>query len=735
MPTVHIRGEAPRIQVPHTTVTVSAARGESWADVARRVGEIADIVVPAGSTDLEVLTILTTALAEIVAAAQYSVIEPVRAATTADITLSGAQTIDGIAVVAGNRVLVKDQSSGAQNGIYVAAAGAWSRATDFDQTSEVIQGSYVRVTDGDSMSGAWVLVTADSITVGSTVQTWRMFSVDAFERLASTRAGMGASLVTGLVLPVYSRTSMKAVSTVRYKEVFLHEGGRSGIFMWDPDVPVATHQDDTAEGLYVAPESGEDGAWVRCYQGMVSVKWFGAIGDGVADDTAACQAAIDTVENTISGYLGEVTGMALLFPAGVYLITAPLEVPTNGGIKFFGEYGTASTVFIETPATDCFQVNGNNYRGGFFGLRFAGPAGQVVADCAAIRITGNGNQISAQDCWCGTLGFFVYGEPHSDSIFSHNTIEFVGTPFKLLGSGNGYFTITENSFYNCGPVSAGGSERGPLIDLEDTIVANISHNRFVADSPMSPQAGGLVKFTNCEDINFDFNIFSAGTVYTGATFVIDGGSRINILHNSLPPPNLGHIAAVGVENLTVENNRFPAQKSVGLVTANMIELEDCPQAAIGFNDFGSATNYVIYSHGASGEDVDISNNKFDGGPDQDAYSFIYVTGQDRVNISHNRMRDPISTAPSITVDTSAHVVVIGNVGVNSINIDPTCGPATYYGNIGCPVTAFTAPPLIGTWHQGNVLPDHSAGPGEPAERYCVTGGTPGTWKDKAPIEA
>ncbi len=58
--------------------------------------------------------------------------DSVRAATTGDITLSGVQAIDGVSVVAGDRVLVKDQSVGSANGIHVAAAGAWSRAADAD---------------------------------------------------------------------------------------------------------------------------------------------------------------------------------------------------------------------------------------------------------------------------------------------------------------------------------------------------------------------------------------------------------------------------------------------------------------------------------------------------------------------------------------------------------------------------------------------------------------------------
>ena len=57
--------------------------------------------------------------------------DSVRVATTANITLSGEQTIDGVSVVAGNRVLVKDQSTGSQNGLYLCVdGGSWTRATD-----------------------------------------------------------------------------------------------------------------------------------------------------------------------------------------------------------------------------------------------------------------------------------------------------------------------------------------------------------------------------------------------------------------------------------------------------------------------------------------------------------------------------------------------------------------------------------------------------------------------------
>lgn len=101
----------------------------------------------------------------------------VKVATTADITLSGTQTIDGVAVSAGDRVLVKDQSPGSENGIYVVAAGAWSRAADADADAEVTSGMFTFVEQGTvNADDGYVLTTDGTITVGSTALTFTQFS-------------------------------------------------------------------------------------------------------------------------------------------------------------------------------------------------------------------------------------------------------------------------------------------------------------------------------------------------------------------------------------------------------------------------------------------------------------------------------------------------------------------------------------------------------------------------------
>ncbi len=100
----------------------------------------------------------------------------VKAATTANITLSGAQTIDGVSVVAGDRVLVKNQTAAAQNGIYVAASGAWARSSDADTRSEWVS-AYSFVEEGATYSDTgWVCTVNAGGTLGTTAVTWSQFS-------------------------------------------------------------------------------------------------------------------------------------------------------------------------------------------------------------------------------------------------------------------------------------------------------------------------------------------------------------------------------------------------------------------------------------------------------------------------------------------------------------------------------------------------------------------------------
>lgn len=102
----------------------------------------------------------------------------VRVATTANITLSGLQTIDGVSVAAGNRVLVKNQSSAIQNGIYVASTSTWTRSSDFDgsPSTEVKSGDFCFVVEGTTNAGTGWILTTSSPVINSTPLTFQQFN-------------------------------------------------------------------------------------------------------------------------------------------------------------------------------------------------------------------------------------------------------------------------------------------------------------------------------------------------------------------------------------------------------------------------------------------------------------------------------------------------------------------------------------------------------------------------------
>jgi hypothetical protein len=111
------------------------------------------------------------------------------AATTANITLSGTQTIDGIALIAGDRCLVKDQTLSQNNGIYLVAAGAWTRATDMDTWAEV-PGAFTFIEQGTTLADTgWVCTSNAGGTLGTTPITWVQFA-----GVGSYTAGTGLTL-------------------------------------------------------------------------------------------------------------------------------------------------------------------------------------------------------------------------------------------------------------------------------------------------------------------------------------------------------------------------------------------------------------------------------------------------------------------------------------------------------------------------------------------------------------
>lgn len=177
---------------------------------------------------------------------------PCRCATTSAITLNGLQTVDGVALAADDRVLVKDQSTASQNGIYSASTGSWQRAADFDGALDVKRGTLAVVHSGTvNGSSMWQVTSSDPVVIGTSEVSFALIVVDSVTSLDFIQSGTGA---------------------------------------------VTRNAQDKMRDI-------------------VSVKDFGAVGDGTTDDTAAITDALSS-------------GSVVYFPAGAYLFSS-LTIPAG----------------------------------------------------------------------------------------------------------------------------------------------------------------------------------------------------------------------------------------------------------------------------------------------------------------------------------------------------------------------------------------------------------------------
>jgi len=122
--------------------------------------------------------------------------QPANAASTVNIaSLSGLQTVDTVSLVAGNTVLVKNQTNAADNGIYLVSSGAWTRSIGADTWDEYV-GAIIFIVSGTQADSAWYSMAQPGGTLGVTAINWSNFTVSAIYT-----AGTGLTL-TGTVFSI-----------------------------------------------------------------------------------------------------------------------------------------------------------------------------------------------------------------------------------------------------------------------------------------------------------------------------------------------------------------------------------------------------------------------------------------------------------------------------------------------------------------------------------------------------
>lgn len=149
---------------------------------------------------------------------------PARVATTVNVSLAGGAptVVDGVTLLVNDRVLVKDQSSNTQNGIYLVstlgtgANGTWTRATDADTGAEMPTGTAIFVSAGTlNGSSTWVMNTPGAITIGVSPISWVLFNqVTTIPASSITGQIVGSQLADAFLTTAKFAASIRPIEIV-----------------------------------------------------------------------------------------------------------------------------------------------------------------------------------------------------------------------------------------------------------------------------------------------------------------------------------------------------------------------------------------------------------------------------------------------------------------------------------------------------------------------------------------
>lgn len=337
---------------------------------------------------------------------RYSVAEgtavkaPCRAATTANITLSGEQTIDGVAVVADDRVLVKDQTTGSENGIYTASTGNWSRARDFDGAYDIVTGTRIFVTDGTANGGAeFVVSTTGTITIDTTSIAFTSIIATAIASAAAAAASASAASSSASAASASAVASdasadaadvsataaaasaaAAAATSIWFSTKAAAEAATVGAtvpvlalagYTARGDAPIAYYVRTASEPSHAGKLQSADGAWWVISGPVIWPEQFGAVGDGVTDDLPALEAA-ETCRSSLSCELRFMAKSYYLDNPNSWVVTRP---------RWQGADHNATLLRMDGASAICIRMTG---AGGFT----SGYMRDLVLWAPASRTTG-----------------------------------------------------------------------------------------------------------------------------------------------------------------------------------------------------------------------------------------------------------------------------------------------------------------------------------------------------------
>lgn len=313
-------------------------------------------------------------------AAGLSVKAPVLVATTADITLSGLQSIDGVTVASGDRVLVKNQAAPAENGIYVAASGAWSRATDMATWAQV-PGAFCFVEEGTSQAdNGYVCTSNKGGTINVTPITWVQFN-----GLATYSAGTGLSLI-GNTFSI-TNTGVTAGAYGSASSVPTYSVNAQGQLTLAANVSIAINANQITSGTIASSLISGDYSGITGVGTLLNLTVTNAINGSITGNAATATTAVSSATST------NLSGGS----------TGAIPYQTGAGATTFLASGTGVLVGGSAPSyTTTPALVGTNFTGTASGLSIGGNAATATT---ATNIAG------------GTVNAFPYQNAAGSSTF------------------------------------------------------------------------------------------------------------------------------------------------------------------------------------------------------------------------------------------------------------------------------------------------------------------------------
>lgn len=344
-----------------------------------------------------------------------------------------------------------------------------------------------------------------------------------------------------------TRTVLAGIDATKNTVAWLQETGRQGWFQWSSANLSAEVTIDTCQGIYVPPTAaptGASGAWVRITEGYYELNWFGTVGDGVTDDAASIQCAI----NILPAKGGTIIALPAVYAVGTTITVGDSDgsvVSTRNGIRFIGGgMGLAANEAGGYPGGVVFKWIGAS--GGTV-VKMNGP----IVGCFLEGITVDANSLAATGF---NLIFPILSHFNDLEVISQIGQAFIHTSvpssliavgsygnifqnikaiFPIKGSGAGGITIGSDIFY--------GTQGG--LDVVRNIYA---HLEMARDGSVSTSISIDLRFA---DNNQFYSTYTSRFYGTGGT-----GLKIDPPTGSVGFPNENTFFGAAIDSFSSPNN-------------------------------------------------------------------------------------------------------------------------------------------------------------------------------------